>query len=362
MSRAKELIRIELKRKPAELLIRGLCGFLALFTLFLLTLSLIFTFGGDAPSLFGRNVYIVRTDRVEELKPGTALITARVHPEELQVGNIIIFKNSEDRKGIAEITSAQESEGVFRFNAVSERGTEMLLTESQIVGKATQYSDILGGLIGFAKSPAGVMVIAVIPCVAILIYEGSKAIFAGIAKGRGQVIPVKKQDENPTYIPRQKMSAAINAYTKTENSTNDDEDYDDNDDLEFFALEEKEEAPLFKPPVSKPPVKGVVRERERPMPLSQKRLNDAIAEVKAKRTTAISKTGELGDLKEVEAKGLSATENIRRYTPKKSSAVRLSQTASIPSLDRLLMEDDPDTENTRYDINDILFTIDKKGR
>jgi hypothetical protein len=338
------------------MLIRGLCGFLALFTLFMLTLSLIFTFGGDAPNLFGHNVYIIRTDRVEALKPGTALMTRVVYPEELQPGDIIIFRNSENRKGLAEIVSSQESEGVFRFNAVSERGTDMILTESQIVGKATHQSEFLGALINFAKSPAGVMVIAVIPCVAILIYEASKSILGVFGKGRGgQVVPVRKQDENPTYIPRQKISAAINAYSKTEKKAED--SFGDTDGFEGDYFEDRDDYPLFKAPSPKP--KPVKEEKKRHVPLSQKRLNDAIAEVKAKKETNLSATGELSDLKEVTAKA-SSLEAVKRYTPKKAAAVRLSQTASIPSLDKLLREDDPEVENTRYDIENILFSIDKK--
>jgi len=352
----------------------------------MLTLSLIFSFGGDAPNLFGKNVYIVKTDRIEFLKPGTALFTTVVHPEEISPGNIIIFQNSENRKGIAEIVSSQVSENVFRFNAVSERGTEMVLSESQIVGKATQYSNFFGFLIRFAKSPIGVVFIAVIPCVAVLVHEGSKSLFGAIRGG--QVVPVKKQDENPTYIPRQKMSAAINAYSKTEKQEtenlehtgsldfeNDRDYFDDSDntpDYPLFKLPESntmsqrpKTAPVKKPPVQKSP------------PLSQKRLNDAIAEVNKRKDTATgllpsdfpfvnpstSKTGELTDLKEIKAREMSGTETVKRFTPKKSAAnrnVRTAPTASLPSLDKLLREDDPENENTRYDIEDILYSVDRK--
>jgi hypothetical protein len=364
-----------------------LCGFLALFTLFLLTLSLIFSFGGDAPSLFGRNVYIVKTDRVDFLRTGTALITTAVHPEEIEPGDIVIFRNSENRKGIAEIVSSQVSESVFRFNAVSERGTEMILSESQVVGKAVQYSNFFGALIRFAKSPIGVMIIAVIPCIAILLYEGSKSFFG--TRREGQVVPVRKQDENPTYIPRQKMSAAINAYSKTDKNGAD--DFSDTGSLDFegdYFDDGKENFPLFELPAAKlpkaeakslPAPKVASRAASFGAPLSQKRLNDAIAEVNARKETATglltvdfpfinqsnldSKTGELSSLKEVTAKKTPATEAIKRYTPKKSTnsrnAQRTTPTASIPSLDKLLREDDPDIENARYNIEDILYSSER---
>ena len=364
----KGAVFIELKRKPAELLLRGTCGFLAVFTLFMLTLSLIFSFGGDAPSLFGKNIYIVKTGSVEFLKPGTAILTSVVPAEEILQGNIVVFKNSENKTGIAEIVSSELSENVYGFKAVSERGIDITLTQSQIVGKAMHYSDIIGGLVGFAKSPAGVLVIAVLPCLIILVYEGSKSFFAA-ARSRGEVPPVKKQDEVPTYIPRQKVSAAISAYSKTESLEPADYALNGRDEKEY---------PFFKPPKQdvKPEKAPQVK---KPVPLSQKRLNDAIAEVNSRKAPkggqiavnayggyepakanepvislnpkpAISQTREINTSAE--------KENVKRYTPKKNALPRTSQTGGVPRLDQLLKEDE--SENTRYNIADILFSLDNK--
>ncbi|MCL2693828.1 MAG: hypothetical protein FWE60_01835 [Oscillospiraceae bacterium] len=397
-------IFIELKRKPSELIVRGLCGFLALLTLFLLTLSLIFTFGGDAPSLFGRNIYIVKTDAVETLKPGTALLTSATHPENLEPGNIVVFKSAENKMGLAEIISAQIVDNVYGFKAVSETGTDISLTQSQIVGRATQYSDFLGLLVGFAKSPAGVLVIAVIPCVMILIYEGSKTIFAAVRKD-SEITPVKKQDETPTYIPRKKISAAMNAYSATGEIDDDDDEFSD---LFESAREgdgfEADNYPLFKPPgtsyappkpkpppkpAPKPPPRITPRIAPRTAPLSQKRLNQAIAEVNAKRVPSRSepqsdllnagfsqtdeireavqtaknpgRTSEISEIKSVRASG--APEAVKRFTPRKPAAGhKHANTASIPSLDRLLSEDEPEAENTRYNLDDILFSVDKNQK
>ncbi|MDR2531238.1 MAG: hypothetical protein LBC82_00120 [Oscillospiraceae bacterium] len=360
-----------------------MCAFLALFTLFMLTMSLIFSFGGDAPSLFGRNVYIVKTDAVEFLKPGTALFTVSVPYEEIVKGDIVVFKSLETgRAGIAEIDSVQHNENVYRYNAVSERGVEIILTQSQIVGKATQYSDFFGWLIGFAKSPAGVMIVAVIPCMIILIYESSKSIFMALRKN-SEITPVKKQDEIPTYVPRQKMSA-MSAYSKTGNADNGDYDDDYNKVLDNITAKEdgfaQDDYPLFRAPGSKA-VKAAPKTEEKPRiaprtaPLSQKRLNQAIAEVNARKSTgqtgfpfdepqalkAAVSTG-TGEIAELKATGSPVVENVKRYMPKKNTAAqRVSQTASIPSLDRLLRdEDDPEAENVRYDLDSILFSIDKK--
>jgi hypothetical protein len=368
---------IEIKRKPAELLIRILCGFLALFTLFMLTMSLIFSIGGDAPSLFGRNIYIVKTDAVEALKPGTALFTRAVPFDEISSGDIVVF-NSGDRIGLAEIETAEQSENVYRYEAISERGVEIILVQSQIIGKATQYSSFFGALISFAKSSAGVMLIAVIPCIIILVFEASKAIF-GVFKKENEITPVKKQDEIPTYIPRQKFSKPRH---------DDEDEYDKmlaeaaaDDGFGAFGADEEDDFPLFKTPKSKAFNVGKPEEKKpsvspRTAPLSQKRLNQAIAEVNARGSTSgfsnstESVTGSFSFAERepltsetTEIKKLSTekpAESVKPYTPKRKAAQSVSHTASMPSLDRLLREDDPEVENTRYDIGDILFSIDKK--
>jgi hypothetical protein len=386
---------IELKRKPVELLIRVLCGFLAVFTLFMLTMSLVFSLGGDTPSLFGRNIYIVKTDTVDFLKPGTALFTRSVPFNEIHPGDIVVFNSLDNSKaGLAEIENVTESDNVYRFEAIGESGAEITLTGSQIVGRATQYSNFLGAVFVFAKSAAGVMVIAVIPCMIILIYEASKAVFGVFKKSEG-IRPVKKQDEIPTYVPRQKISNRKAKEESKEESTVEDDygrmlaEIAEKD----AVLEAEDDFPLFKQPTSKtisinkpsPPQKP-------PAPLSQKRLNQAIAEVNARKVpensgsgritdrfpfdkdeeevVTITPTGsdnsatyEVGSLREIKAAPAAtpAVENVKRYSPKKNTpAQRVSQTTSIPSLDRLLREDDPEVENVRYDIEDILFSIDRK--
>lgn len=319
-----------------------------------------FTFGGDAPNLFGRNIYIVRTDTIEDLKPGTALLTSSVSPDEIIAGDIVIFKSSDNRAGIAEIVSVRVNDNVYGFSAVSERGADITLTQSQIVGKATQYSNFLGGLIGFAKSPAGVFVIAVIPCMIVLIFEASKFVFA-LFKKDGEITPVKKQDEIPTYIPRQKISAAMNAYSKIENS-------------EVAETEEKEDFPLFTSPASKV-IKTEKPEPRKPrqipvVPLSQKKLNDAIKEVNARKAAFPYDNEEkagftAADFSEAVTvkKYPEKAETLKSYTPKKKSdprSQRVSQTASIPSLDKLLRDDESEADNKGYNIEDILFSLDRK--
>lgn len=348
---------IELKRKPIELVLRVCSVALAVTALILISVSIVFTFGGDAPGFFGSNIYIVKTDAFELIKKGNAVLVSAVPPEEIHAGNIVIFQNSEKQFGIAEVHEAVLSDGVYSFSALSERGAKITLSQGQITGKAMQVSAFLGGLIGFAKSPSGVLIIAVLPCIAILLYEAVRAVMNNFS-GENDVSPVKKQEEVPTFIPRQKVTfrkqedeppqpdgkvkAAINAYKGAESN-----------DYPLFTAPNRVNPERYKPPQPPAPKK------EKTYPLSQKRLNEVIAETNARR-------GSVDDGKEnarntVNTSVSALSETVKRYIPKKPAPAKSVSTAtsSLPRLDQLL-NDDSDTENERYDIADILSSLEKK--
>lgn len=388
------MIYIELKRKPIEILTRGLCIFLAFFALFLIILSMIFSFGGDAPSIFGKNVYIVKTDAFDIIKKGDAVLTSEVPPEEITNGNIIIFQNSEKKRGIAEIHNVTELDGVFTFSAKSEQGNTLTISQGQIIGKAMQFSGFLGTLITFAVSPSGVLVIAVIPCISILLYEFVKFLLSFLNKEQ-DIEPVKKQNEVPTFIPRQKLNKAVSAYSKTNETISVDSKRENKNNKSEFDLGEhlsingsvkpidkdSDDYPLFIAPkanVRGPrsttvPLTPEEIRNQRARPLSQKRLNDVIAQTKTGNLPSsaanesepfsppiagndITNTAEIKDISKTPLNNKStSTEIVRRYTPKKGS----SSTATIPRLDQLL-RDDSDAENIRYDIGDILSSLEKK--
>jgi hypothetical protein len=192
---------------------------LAASTVVLIALALIFNAGGSAPELFGKNVYIVKTDAFGEIKNGSAVFTSRTNPAELVEGNLVVFENSERVAGLAEITASELRDGVYSFTAVSERGMEILLTGSQIIGRAVQYSEFMGALVTFAKSSVGVLCIAILPCSAILVGEVGAAL-RRVGK-KGNVNPIKKQEETPTFIPRPQQTTSVAQAVKSYGSTND---------------------------------------------------------------------------------------------------------------------------------------------
>ena len=250
-------------------------------TVFLLLISVIFGFGGDAPSLFGMNVYVVRTDAFDVIKNGSAVMTSRVPSEKLSPGNIVIYKNSDNRMGLAEIRFAEVRDNVYSYSAMSERGSELTLSEGQIVGKAMQYSDFLGALIRFAKSTVGVAVIAVLPCLSLLILEASRGLRARYAPPKeSKVDAVKKQDEIPTFVPRPK--AAIKAYSDAQNGVPGNAAAVSKGDYPLFLLGQADAASEKKPLTETERRALEAAKRIKQRPVSQKRLNEVIEQTKNK--------------------------------------------------------------------------------
>ncbi len=397
------------------MLLSIICGIMLIIAVFFGIVAVIYTVGGGTPNLFGTTVYLVKTDAFNELTDGTALLAKQVPYSEIQPGNIVIFSLENNRPALAEIQTVELSDGVYGFTALTENDDLIALSQSQIVAKGTDYSKFWGTLISFAISPLGVLLIAIIPCVIIIIIELAK--FVRKALPEPEIETVKKQLEVPTYAPDSRRKAAAKAYER--NSSLDDSIglYDAqvrrNPNIERTDVLEipVQETPLFLGPKRKQVAIPKQHLQEPSMPLSQKKLNDAIAASKAQHSAPDRQTGS-ADMEEAirsiqrrrsaaiaaekERENLSDTmqqeapqaeqkneqsvpsrtdfvpkfnpsqktaqitvpdeEQVKQYTPRKVQAPQVHATSSIPRLDALLSDDN---DGDSYNIDDILSELGK---
>ncbi len=420
---------MELKDKIKQIILRVICGIFLITAIFFGAVAACYSISGGTPSLFGSYVYLVKTDAFELLENGTALVAKEVHASEIQPGNIVIFNLENNAPALAEIQSGELADGVYSFEAATENGATITLSQSQIVAKGMSYSAAWGKILSFATSPLGVLLVAVVPCLVIIIIELSKFISKSLPQP--EIETVKKQLEVPTYTPESGRAGAMNAYKNAKGTSLDDSiglydvqvkrssgverTIDRTDVLEIPA----QESPLFLGPKHKP---VVVQKRSQEMPLSQKKLNDAIAAARAEREMGIEREKAVKEIQKTRGATIAAEkeqeeamkaaamqtpppppkpktpppapaekkesskiqkpaprkeftpefkspqrgktapvppveeENVKQYTPKKSSATHV--TTSIPRLDQLLSEDS-DTEP--YNIDDILASFDRRG-
>lgn len=352
-------------------------------TLFLLAAALMFR-GGSAPALFGHYVFLAETDAFSAVKKGSALIVDPVELTEINPGNIIIFTDEEGGDRIGEVQAAASDDGIYTFTVRNDANGSVTVGQSHIVGKGIYYSEFLGAIVSFATSPAGVCLIAILPCAAFVIFE-----IVAIVKRRApqpEVDTVKKQYETPTYVPPVRNAEPL-----------------DEDDLPAFSPSRQslvEAAGLFTQPAKKPepppkpvnrsPISGrdidkLIREtkarHEReafaaadipqnqteaaPEPQPQPQQSRAAA-VAAYRANAQERSGiELSPEDErphtvrketVEKPKERTEETVKQYVPPKVKYV-----PRVNRLDSLLREDSVDSDG-RFDIDDILKNFDNRGQ
>lgn len=418
---------MELKDKIKQIILRVICGIFLIAAIFFGVVAACYSISGGTPSLFGNYVYLVKTDAFDLLENGTALVAKEVHASEIQPGNIIIFNLENDAPALGEIQTGELADGVYSFEVATENGAIITLSQSQIVAKGMSYSAVWGKILAFATSPLGVLIVAVVPCLVIIVIELSKFISRSLPQP--EIETVKKQLEVPTYTPESGRAGAMNAYKSARGTSLDDSiglydvqvkrsagverTVDRTDVLEIPA----QESPLFLGPKHKP---VVVQKRSQEMPLSQKKLNEAIAAARAEKEMGLEREKTVKEIQKTRGAVIAAEkeqeeamkaaayeppppprpkpqppapekkeaskiqkpaprkeftpefkppqrgktaavppveeESVKQYTPKKSSATHV--TTSIPRLDELLSDD---SDGGPYNIDDILASFDKRG-
>lgn len=148
-----------------------------------------------APSLFGYRIYIMNNDTMgEQIKKGSAVfIKEGLMPT--NVGNVILVTcpdtessdasadgenaSSETRLAIVAYCGTQDvtmpdgsviAKHIVKYGNAPDDQRWVVNTED-IIGKAESYDPALGAVIRFVSSKAGVLVLVIIPCGLIVLYE-----------------------------------------------------------------------------------------------------------------------------------------------------------------------------------------------
>lgn len=144
--------------------------------------------------IFGYNLYIVKNASFESLPQSSIAVSQKVSASELSPEYLIVYKkfNSEE-KTLGKVNEVFITDGVYSCDVTDENGSSVTVSEGQLVGEVVYYSQLLGDIILFARSPMGILVIAILPCLAIILLDIIKAIISRLPPP--EVIPVKKNEE-----------------------------------------------------------------------------------------------------------------------------------------------------------------------
>ncbi len=321
---------MELKNKIKQVILRIICGIFLVAVLFFGVVALSYSVSGGAPNIFGTYIYLVKTDAFDLLEDGTALVAQgvpeKIHPSEIQPWNIVVFTLENGEPALAEVRSSVLADGVYSFEVATENGVLITLSQSQILAMGTSYSNIWGKIISFASSPLGVLLIAVLPCLIIIVLEISK--FISRTMPQPEIETVKKQLEVPTYTPDSGRANAMNAYKKSSSSLDDSiglydaqvkpsNSVERNDFLEISP----QETPLFLGPKHKP-ITIQKRSQTEQLPLSQKKLNEAIAAAKAEREMSLEREKAVKEIQKTRGATIAAEKEQEEYLKRIQESVK----------------------------------------
>lgn len=166
------------KRRPLEIIGAVVIFILAAAIVCTFVLYGIFKDSNTAPSFFGKRVYIMNGDGMEpRIKKGSAVfIDEGVMPE--TVGNVILC-NIDGKLAVVGYVRNQSvtlSDGTVETKYIvkydnTPADQQWAVDREDIIGKAVSYDVFLGGLIRFASSKTGMLLIVILPCALLVVYE-----------------------------------------------------------------------------------------------------------------------------------------------------------------------------------------------
>lgn len=187
-----------MKKKIFRVLGYIFCAVLMILCILLVIASSLFG-AKKTVDIFGLNVYLVDNDDIPSAPKGSAVLVKKSSAEGLEEGKLVLYlkEDADDAPTLGYVKELSARDGVY-YITVAYQNSTYEFTESKMVGRADYSSKFWGGLIGFIKTPLGIMTIAVLPCAALILYDIIRASAAN--RPEPEVVPkVKNADEEQPH-------------------------------------------------------------------------------------------------------------------------------------------------------------------
>ncbi len=211
MSSAKEVFFINLGKK----ILRG-SGIAVSILLAALCVLMIVTsaaFGSaKAVGIFGFNMFICESSDYDSVPAGSAVISTSCAPYDFEPGNLVLYstdpmdKNAELAMGY--YSDFKMDDGVY-YLSLKNGDQSTVISENAIIGKAGWCSAFLGSFVSFTKTPWGVLIMAVIPCALLILFDFLRV--KASEKPIPEIIPQVKNREEETSEPQFSVSESGSA-------------------------------------------------------------------------------------------------------------------------------------------------------
>ncbi len=378
-------------RKVARVFGYVLCGLMLAVCIVMIVTAAAFR-SSDVVNIFGFNIYMVQTDEIQTAPKNSAVIVQKCELSDVITGKLLLYTKGEEKTYTMGYAREYYAEDGVYYIKVMENGGDYILPESDLVGRADYCSTVLGAIIGFVKSPFGIFCIAVLPCIALILYDIIKAFVAKMPPP--EVIPQVKN--MPDEISSQ-TGISVSADGKGTYSRNAAKSGKVADDVLFsYAARQKkaerEQRPIM-PLTDKKPSEPAPRKAAVVKPITENDVNTFKVEIPSEKVTTRKKgtegspkrekTEELPIFQKNDASDAFFTQSkvpqISKHLPKKpsvpeenrdeektaafpnrTSTKRSSQIIANKRVEDLMKDDDDKRDKNRYEIDDILSGITNK--
>lgn len=187
-----------MKKKIFRVLGYVFCGILMILCILLVIASSVFG-AKKTVDIFGMNIYIVDNDNIPSAPNGSAVLVQKSAAADVEEGKLVLYlkADADDAPTLGYVKEITARDGVH-YITVSYNDSTYEFTEAKLIGRADYSSKFWGGMIRFIKTPLGIMVIAVLPCAALILYDIICA--AAANKPEPEVVPkVKNADEEQQH-------------------------------------------------------------------------------------------------------------------------------------------------------------------
>lgn len=128
-------------------------------------------------NVFGYNIYIVQAEGFDKAPKGSAIIVKKASAFGIESGKLILYEKGGEGEqyALGYVKEPHVEDGVY-YLTVTDNVSTLEVPEVRLVGVADYSSVFVGSVIGFIKTPFGIFCIAVMPCLALILYDIIRAV------------------------------------------------------------------------------------------------------------------------------------------------------------------------------------------
>lgn len=386
----------------------AVCILLFVLCVFMVIVSAVF--GADGlVNAFGYNLYLCEESSFEGVTSGSAVVVEQCEPYDLTVGTLILYKTGaegEELHTLGYTETVTHKDGVYSLTVSDNNNGHVLISEGDFIGRAGWSSPALGKIISFSTSPWGVIVMAVLPCLALIIFSVIKGVMDD--QPLPEVVPQVKNAEREEPKPASGISVKADGNAEYSRSANNKAAKTADSVLFTYGAKKspavmKPEAPAVRTAAQKPAAKPAAEKPANsggvPSSVAARKYIDSataakpVAESKPASAKVSGATAEIPQMPRktksdafftqssapqigrqrpsaqtravIDLEDALATANDKRESSRKPSDASSKRSADILAAkrrDELMTEDDDTRDKNRYEVDDILAGLDRRHR